>query len=70
MAAGWTQADIDSLKAAIATGVLTVSYAGPPSRTVQYHSPDAMMRTLATMVREVSGTPNYRRVRHNKGFRD
>ena len=41
----WTQAEVDQVKAAVealATGVAvqTVTYAGPPSRTVTYHPTD------------------------------
>jgi hypothetical protein len=34
MAGTWTQADIDKLKAAVASGALTVSYDGPPRRSI------------------------------------
>jgi hypothetical protein len=55
----WTQADIDSLKAAVASGVLSVSYSGPPSRTITYQSLAEMRDLLAEMVAAVgvaSGT--------------
>lgn len=70
--ATWTQADIDTLKAAVASGVLMVSYAGPPQRSVTYQSLDAMRSLLAEMIRDVNGSavPSYRRVQVNKGFRD
>jgi hypothetical protein len=68
----WTQADIDALKAAVASGVLTVSYAGPPQRTITYQSLAAMRSLLAEMVAEVSdaaGTRrSYRLAAHRKGF--
>jgi hypothetical protein len=49
MSVTWTQADIDSLKAAVASGVLRVHYSGPPSRSVEYHSLQAMRDLLASM---------------------
>lgn len=52
----WTQADIDRLKHALGSGVLTVTYAGPPERSITYQSLDAMRRLLAEMVRDVSTT--------------
>lgn len=67
----WSQADIDALKAAIATGVATVSYSGPPSRSVTYQSTDAMLQALAVMQQEVNGaagTPAYRLGATRKGL--
>jgi hypothetical protein len=64
----WTQAEIDALKAAIASGVLTVSFDGPPRRTVQYHSLAEMRSLLSEMTRSVEGRANYRRVSWSKGF--
>lgn len=74
----WTQGDIDTLKAAIlrlASGeaVLTVSYSGPPTRTVTYHAVDlkAMRELLATMQADVNaaaGGKPYRLAAHRKGF--
>jgi hypothetical protein len=49
----YTQADIDELKAAIASGEL-ISRAG--NRSVQYRSLDEMQRTLRLMEAEVAGT--------------
>lgn len=66
----WTQTDIDALKAAVATGVLQVTYAGPPSRSITYRSLPEMQSILASMEREVNGAPGYRRVAFRKGFRD
>ena len=68
MAATWTQADIDTLKAAIASGVQSVTYAGPPARSVTYQSLDAMRAVLAEMRREVGGRKRFRRVKISKGF--
>lgn len=47
----WTQADIDALKAAIATGVKSVAY---HDKTVTYHSVDDMLKALAMMQAEVN----------------
>ncbi len=68
MAPTWTQADIDRLKAAIASGVLSVNYAGPPSRSITYQSLAEMRKLLAEMVGQVNGRTAYRRVAFNKGF--
>jgi hypothetical protein len=70
VATTWTQADIDTLRAAIASGVMSVSYAGPPQRSVTYQSLDAMRAVLAEMIRDVSGATSYRRVQFLRGFRD
>jgi hypothetical protein len=64
----WTQADIDKLKEAVAEGVLSVSYAGPPARSITYQSLDAMRALLAEMVRQVQRPPTFRRVAFRKGF--
>lgn len=66
----WTDADIETLKAAIASGVLSVSYAGPPQRSVTYQNLSEMRKLLAEMVRDVKGTVTHRRVKFSKGFRD
>lgn len=68
MAAIWTQADIDKLRAAISGGVLTVSYAGPPPRSITYQSLDAMRRLLAEMVGQVQKPTRFRRATFAKGF--
>lgn len=52
MTATWTQAQIDELKAAIASGVLTVSYSGPPARSVTYQSLKEMRELLAAMLED------------------
>lgn len=66
----FTQNDIDALKSAIATGALSVSYAGPPSRSITYRSLAEMQSTLAMMEREVnaSGGTNYRLASTSKGL--
>lgn len=42
----WTQSDIDALKAAIATGLRTVTYS---DRTVTYQTTEDMLRVLSAM---------------------
>lgn len=71
----WTQAEIDALKAAIASGVLSVRYDGPPARTVTYHSLAEMRSLLASMVQDVASSsgsssraPRYRYAATRKGF--
>lgn len=56
----WTQTDVDQLKAAIASGILTVSYAGPPARTITYQSLAEMRKLLADMVADVETTAGRR----------
>lgn len=64
----WTQADIDTLKAAIASGVFRVDYAGPPARSITYQSTDAMLKALSLMEHAVNGRPGYRLASTRKGF--
>lgn len=66
----WTQADIDALKAAIATGVMMVRYDGPPARTITYHSLSEMRALLVSMEQTVNPTsaPSYRLASTKKGF--
>ena len=64
----WTPADIAKLKAAVASGALTVKYSGPPSREITYQSLDAMRAVLAEMRREVNGSPTYRLGATRKGL--
>lgn len=66
--ATWTQADIDKLKKAIASGVLSVSFAGPPQRSITYQSLADMRALLAEMTSSVAGTPTFRRAGFSKGF--
>jgi hypothetical protein len=47
----WTQADVDALKAAIATGARSVRYG---DKTVEYRSLDEMRQVLRDMQDEVS----------------
>lgn len=71
----WMQTDADAVRAAVvalATGarVVTVSYAGPPARSVQYAAAqlDELRSLLAQMDRQLAATPSFRRVSFSKGF--
>lgn len=64
----WTEDDIAKLKKAVASGVLTVSYAGPPARTITYQSLESMRKLLAEMLGQVRGRTAYRHVAFKKGF--
>jgi len=67
----WTQADVDTLKAAIVGGVKKVVYDGPPKREVEYQGLPEMRALLAAMVRSVASTSKSRRlVKTKKGFRN
>lgn len=50
----WTQSDIDNLKVAVASGILTVRYDGPPARQITYQSTTEMRALLASMERDVA----------------
>lgn len=57
----YSQADIDTLRRAIATGARKVSYGfGSGKREVEYRSLDEMRRILADMEAEVGGAPRPR----------
>lgn len=66
----WTADDLATLERAIASGVMTVSYSGPPARTVTYQSIDAMLRARATVRAELIGDqrPAVRYASLRKGF--
>ncbi len=70
MAPLWTEDDMVALKAAVASGLLTVSYAGPPARTITYQNLDSMRKLLAEMERYVNRPTavNSRRAGFRKGF--
>lgn len=64
----WSQADIDTLKAAIASGVRRVQY---HDREVEYQTTADMLTALGSMQAEVAaaaGTPSYTRIGTKKGF--
>ena len=73
MAGIWTQTDADTLKAAIATGVLTVRYDGPPARQVTYHSMAEMRSLLSSMLQDIAAqsgaVTSYTLAATRKGFR-
>lgn len=62
MGMAYTQAQLDELEAAIASGIQTVEYQGPPARRITYQSLEAMENLRARMIRELgSGSaPSYR----------
>lgn len=62
--------DIATLEAAIASGVKTVRFAGPPSREITYQDTAAMVQALAIMRREVNGVATLKKAQFRKGFRD
>lgn len=68
----WTDDDIDTLKAALKSGVLSVTYDGPPRRQVVYQSLSAMRSLLAEMIADVAeaaGTrSSYRFAATRKGY--
>lgn len=57
----WLQADVDALRAAVASGVLVVSYNGPPARQITYQSLEAMRSLLAEMIADVGDAAGTRR---------
>lgn len=57
---GWTQADVDTLRAALASGVLVVTYSGPPARSITYQSTQAMLLVLGQAVSELANTAGTR----------
>lgn len=65
--ATWTESDVTTLRAAVASGVLTVRYDGPPARMITYQSLAEMRSLLAEMQRDVSPRPRSRVARIRKG---
>jgi len=67
----WTQADIDTLRAAVASGILTVRYDGPPKRELTYQSLAEMRSLLSEMQQAVAaaaGGKPYRFASTRKGL--
>jgi hypothetical protein len=67
----WTQLELDTLKAAIASGILTVVYDGPPRRSVTYQSLSEMRDLLADMAGSIAATTSgttYRLASTRKGL--
>jgi hypothetical protein len=62
----WTQAEIDSLKTAIASGTLHVAFA---DRSQTFHSLEDMLKLLSIMERTADdGVPMYRLAATSKGL--
>lgn len=57
---GYTQADVDTLRAACASGILTVNYSGPPARSITYQSTEAMLIVLGRAVAELANAAGTR----------
>lgn len=66
----WTEDDVAQLRAAVASGVLTVVYDGPPRRQITYQDLKQMRDLLADMERSVSGRTTHRVAAFSKGFRN
>lgn len=64
---GWSQNDINTLRAAIASGVLTVMYEGPPKRTVTYKNGAEQLQALSLAMREVNGVSSFTHASTRKG---
>ena len=64
----WTQAQYDSLEAAIGSGVLSVTYDGPPRRSVTYQNVTEMRTVLAEMRAQLNSAPTHRYAQTSKGF--
>jgi hypothetical protein len=67
----WTQEEIDTLRAAIASGILIVEYDGPPRRKVQYQTLSEMRVALSKMVSDnasASGRASYTLIATRKGL--
>lgn len=74
--ASWTADEIAQVRAAVlalaaGTRTITVSYAGPPARSVTYAAADLpqLRSLLAEMERKANGKPSFRRTTYGKGFR-
>jgi hypothetical protein len=76
--ATWTQADIDKLSRAIVAlasgeGIQSVSYDGPPRRTVTYQAQDLgkmrdLLAAMSQAVARAAGRPSYRLIGTRKGM--
>lgn len=67
----WTTADVENLERAVASGVLSVEYDGPPKRKVEYQSLGDMRKALAGMraaVARQGGRKGYRLASVSKGI--
>lgn len=50
----WTQSDCDALQVAALSGVLTVTYDGPPRRSVTFRTLDEIWSVLAVAQQSVN----------------
>jgi hypothetical protein len=69
--ATWTAEEVAVLKTAIASGVLTVTYDGPPRRSVTYQSLSEMRSLLASMQQDIAaagGSPSYKLIATRTGL--
>lgn len=69
--ATWTAEDVTTLKTAIASGVLTVRYDGPPARSVTYQNLRemlALLHEMETTIAVEAGESTYRLMATRKGF--
>lgn len=67
----YTQADIDALKAALASGAKRVKFgSGPDSREVEYFTRAEMLAQLDDMTKEVTPTAVAPRVSYVRHCRD
>lgn len=57
----YTQQDVDTLKAAIASGTLSVRFGGPPERFQQFQDLTEMRKTLADIVAQTNTAAGTRR---------
>ena len=65
----YTSTEVDELRAALATGALSVTHSGPTgSKSVTFQSREAMLAQLALMEQEL-GIVTRRRRLHVVGFR-
>ena len=60
MGMAWTTQQRDELQAAIASGLLSVRYEGPPAREETYQSLGAMRALLSEMNRQLANAPTFR----------
>lgn len=69
---GWSDDDIANLRRAIASGVLSVEYGGPPARKQVFQSLAEMRSLLAEMVAARAAQSGirrrFRRVKFSQGF--
>lgn len=67
-----TQADVDALESALNSGVLTVSFDGPPRRSITYQSAADMQARLdrmkAELLRASGKVAGYRLISTKTGF--